>query len=145
MGDEVLKTLILLTLSLIISSAFLFAKDEVSSKTDEYDKLFTQISKKRIGASSQDINKVENPFIMERNIVIDVNSSTAKAQTIYKLNAIFDKKAKINGQWYKLNSEIDNFNLASIGKNSVIIKNEHSKKELFIRKSDDNKIKFSSK
>jgi len=145
MGDEVLKTLILLTLSLIISSAFLFAKDEITSKTDEYDKLFTQISQKRTGVSNQYINKVENPFIMEQNIVLDLNNTTTKAQTIYKLNAIFDRKAKINGKWYKLNSEIDNFTLAAIGRNSVIMKNEHSKKELFIRKSNDNKFKFSSK
>ena len=63
----------------------------------------------------------------------------------YILTATLNKKAKINGQWYKLYGEIGDFKLTNIRSNSVIIKNEHSKKELFIRKNDVSKIKFSSK
>lgn len=68
-----------------------------------------------------------------------------KQEETFVVTAIFDKKAKINGTWYKLYSEIGEYKLVSIKRNSVIIKSEHSKKELFIRKSNVGKIKFSSK
>ena len=152
MGDEVLKKILALTLSLTLSSA-LFAVDhdkftgEFKSKLMEYDKFFAQISEKRIGVSNTKIDKVKNPFIMSYSKVVvqDGNKTIEVKKRTYILNATFNNKAKINGQWYKLNSEIGDFKLANVRSNSVIIKNEHSKKELFIRKNDVSKIKFSSK
>ncbi len=141
--------IIILTLSLIISSVI--AKDKLTEnfkdKLSEYDKFFSQISEKRVGVENKKIDEVKNPFIMTYNKikVKDGNSTVAVKKSTYVLNAIFSNKAKINGIWYKQNSTIGDFKLTSIRSNSVIMKNEHSKKELFIRKSNVSKIKFSSK
>lgn len=139
------KTLLILFLFLLTNLGAI-ANDDIKNKTKEYDKLFQQIGEKRIGVSNKKINEIQNPFIMadKKNILVDGNVTTAN-KIIYSLNAIFNDKAKINGEWYKLNNQIGDFKLVKIGSKSVIIRSEHSKKELFIRKSDVNKIKFSSK
>lgn len=141
MGDEVLKSKIQILLFLfVIGNLYAIADDNVK----KYDTLFQQIGEKRVGVSNSKIDSLKNPFDVEKKIVsVDKNVTTNK--TNYILNATFDKKAKINGIWYKLNSDVIDFKLVKINSNSVIIKNEHSKKELFIRKSDVSKIKFSSK
>jgi len=147
MGDEILKNKILLILSLfLLTNLSAIANGDIKNKTKEYDKLFQQIGEKRIGVSNKKINEIQNPFIManKKNIVVDGNITTTH-KIVYDLNAIFNDKAKINGEWYKLNNQIGDFKLVKIGSKSVIIKGEHSKKELFIRKSDVSKIKFSSK
>lgn len=130
-------------------SVNLFASASENSKRQikEYNNLFQKISEKRVGVSNQKINNIKNPFTMDskKTIVRDGNSTTAISEITYTLNTTFDKKAKINGKWYKLNSEIGDFKLTKIMSKSVIIRNEHSKKELFIRKSNVSKIKFSSK
>ncbi|WP_024954630.1 hypothetical protein [Sulfurospirillum arcachonense] len=135
-----------LTLILLLSfSANLFAVQ--NDKIKEYDKLFTQISQKRVGVSSEKINMLSSPFIMEKKndiILTDANITNTQKHTLF-LNAILGNKVKINNKWYQLDSEIGDFKLVKIKNNSVIIKNEHSQKELFIRKSDVSKIKFSSK
>ncbi len=140
---------LIFTLLLLFSSAI--AKEvlttEFKNKMTEYDKLFSQIGEKRIGVSNTKINMVKNPFLMtyKKVIIKDGNSTKEIKKPKYILTVIFDEKAKINGKWYKLNSKLGNFKLINIRSDSVIIQNEHSKKELFIRKNDVSKIKFSSK
>ncbi|MBL0687330.1 MAG: hypothetical protein JJV94_05850 [Sulfurospirillum sp.] len=116
------------------------------NKIAQYDNFFTQISKKRIGVSNSEIDKIVNPFVMTYDIKIsqDENSSKEIKKPTYILNAILNNKAKINGQWYRLNSKIDNFELISIQSDSVVIKKEHFRKKLFIRKKNIEKIQFSS-
>ena len=151
MGDEILKTVVALILSLILSSTLVAAKNDkiaenFKEKIAEYDKFFSQISEKRIGVSNSKIDTIKNPFIMTYNKVVkDGNSTVIINKPAYTLTAILNKKAKLNGQWYKLHSEIGDFKLTSISSNSVIMRNEHSKKELFIRNSNVRQIKFSSK
>ena len=152
MGDEILKKIILiLTLSLIFSSALIAAKNDgftenFKKRLMKYDNLFAQISKKRIGVSNSKINTIKTPFIRNNKVKIKDSNETEKVKKpIYILNATFNNKAKVNGKWHNINSEIGKFKLTNIKSNSVTIKNGHSKKELFIRNSNASKIKFSSK
>jgi len=153
MGDELLKKIIAFTLSVIFSSALVAAEknkkfyDEFEDKIAQYDKLFNEISEKRTGVPNSKIDSIKNPFIVvyKKAIVNDGNGTEGTKNPTHVLNVTFNTKAKINGQWYKIGNEIGDFKLVSIKNDSVIIKNEHSKKELFIRKNDVSKIKFSSK
>jgi len=147
MGDEVLKKQIFFTIFFIlISNTFLLSSDRGIEKTKEFEKFFQDISKKRIGISGQNIDKVKNPFLMISKNSVNVDGNvTAIQEIVYTLNAIFDDKAKINDAWYKLNNKIGDFKLIKIKNKSVVIKNENSKQELFIRKNNVDKIIFSSK
>ncbi len=148
MGDEILRYIILI-LPIIFASSLIQASEEIKPNSSneniaEYDKLFSQISQKRVGVSNDEISMVKNPFIMTNKIILkDTNTTVAKIK--YILEGTLNKKAKINGKWYTINDKIDGYKLVVVKRNSVIIKNEHLKKELFIRKNNVSKIKFSSK
>jgi len=147
MGDEVLKTNKILIMSLfVVVNLLASANNNIKKEIKEYDTLFEQIGQKRVGVSNSEINTIKNPFMMTNVKTVIKDGNTTKIKTVkYVLNAIFSNKAKINGKWYKLNTEIDDLKLTKISSKSVIISNGHSKKELFIRKSNVSKIKFSSK
>ena len=146
MGDEVLKNIIKISLLFICLNNLSFANEAYKESVKEYDRFFQEIGEKRVGVDESIINSIKNPFIMKKvEVVVKDNNSTVVKKDIYNLSAIFDKKAKINGKWYKIGDEIGDFKLKMIKTRSVVIANEHYKKELFIRKSNVSKIKFSSK
>lgn len=143
MGDEILKTNISYKILLaLLCSSWLFA-DVAEDQIKEFDKYFTQISEKRVGIASSSIDTVKNPFLMLSAKEIAETNSTQIEKT-YTLGAIFGKKAKINNEWYKLNGQVDDYKLILIKDKSVVIKNDISTKELFIRNNDVSKITISS-
>ena len=142
-----MKTLVNPILGLLVILTIIEAQDKLpsSSEVKEYDKIFEKIAERRSGADSIMIDKLENPFIIlspEQNV--SENNATAQAPT-YVLEAIFNQKAKINGNWYKKNDLIGSYMLIKITYNSVILQNEIEKKELVIRTKDDSNIKIFSK
>jgi len=147
MGDEILKTDKILIISLFVVVNLLgSANSNIKKEIKAYDTLFEQIGEKRVGVSNNEINAIKNPFMMKNVKTVIKDGNTTEIKTVkYVLNAIFSNKAKINDKWYKLHNEIGDFKLTRISSNSVILSNGHSKKELFIRKSNVDKIKFSSK
>jgi hypothetical protein len=132
---------------LCVCVILLNAKENLSlgSEVKEYDKIFERIAERRAGADVVMIDKLDNPFI---GVSADQNGSdlNGTAQTIvYTLEATFDQKAKINGNWYKKNDTVGSFKLIKIAHNSVILQNEIEKKELVIRTKDESNVKIFSK
>jgi len=149
MGDEILNTIIKHNIRifafLLFSSTFLYSATnlKLGNDTKEYDKIFEKISETRVGVDTKDISKIKNPFIViKKNI--DKNG-TKKRRKIYKLNAIFNHKAMINGKWYKKYSKIGIYKLIKVKTNSVLLRSADKSKELFIRKNHGSRFKFSSK
>jgi len=142
-----LKTLQKTVLWLCVCVILLNAKEGLSlgSEVKEYDKIFERIAERRAGADVVMIDKLENPFI---GASIDQNGSdlNGTVQTIvYTLEATFDQKAKINGNWYKKNDTVGSFKLIKITHNGVTLQNEIEKKELVIRTKDESNVKIFSK
>ncbi len=138
----------MLVLALLLCFLSSLSAENLQSRLLEYEKLFTQINKKRIGVSNKKIDEIKNPFITISNSkanIQDSNQSASIKKPTYTLNAILNYKAKINEQWYKLDDKIGDFKLTNIERESVVIENRHSKKKLFMRKSYASKNKFSSK
>ncbi|ARU48704.1 hypothetical protein Sdiek1_1541 [Sulfurospirillum diekertiae] len=125
-----MKTLVKPILGLLVILTIIEAQDKLpsSSEVKEYDKIFEKIAERRSGADSIMIDKLENPFIIlssEQN----ASESNATAQApAYVLEAIFNQKAKINGNWYKKNDLVGSYMLIKITYNSVILQNEIEKK-----------------
>ncbi len=149
MGDEILKNIIKhskqLFILLALCSSFSFAASSLNlgNDTKEYDKIFEKISETRIGINPREIDKIKNPFIV---IYKNVDSNkTKKPKIIYNLDAIFDNKAMINKKWYKKYSKIGVYKLVKIKNHSVLLRSANKSKELFIRKDNESKIKFSTK
>ncbi len=149
MGDEILSSIIKHNIRifafLLFSSTFLYSATslKLGNDTKEYDKIFEKIGKIRVGVNKKEINKIKNPFIVIKKNV-DKNG-TKKRRKIYKLNAIFNSKAMINRKWYKKYSKVGIYKLIKIKTNSVLLRSANKSKELFIRKNNGPRFKFSSK
>ncbi len=149
MGDEILKRVNIYSFFIIIVfiSTTIFASDSnlnLGNDTAKYDKIFEQISQTRVGIDSKEINKIKNPFIVIYKNKLDSNG-TKKRKIVYKLEAIFDNKAMINGKWYKKYSKIGVYKLAKVKQNSVLLRSANMSKELYIRNRNGSKFQFSSK
>jgi len=147
LGDEILKILLKTVLWSCLCFTLLNAKESLSlgSEVKEYDKIFERIAERRVGADIIMIDKLENPFI---SVNTDQNSSDGNETvqtTVFILEATFDQKAKINGNWYKKNDLVGSFKLIRITYNSVTLQNEIEKKELEIRTKDESNVKILSK
>lgn len=145
MGDEILKTLYNVVLLVLMSTFYLNAKEDLSlgNEVKAYDQIFEKIAEKRLGVDAIDIERTENPFIIQYESINNIDGNQSEAALILVLEATFDQKAKINGIWYKKNERVTSYTLTKIERNRVILRNESEKKELYIRTKDDVNVKIS--
>ena len=108
----------------------------------EYQEMFKQISKKRVGLDESEIVKVEEPFLTLENKKSNKNKSgtkiAIKKDNSLTLEAIFNKKAKINGKWYSLYQSVGDKKIISVSDNYVWLKTAAGKEKLTIRKKNEN-------
>lgn len=131
---------------MILSVNFLYASnsDPLTTEMQKYDKIFTRVSETRIGVSQKEIDNTLNPFLVKQESHGLINA--ARRNRIYfRLDALLDNKAKINGRWIKLYNKIGAYKLVKIKRSSVLLKNSKYTREIFIRKNYGSQIKFSSK
>ncbi len=119
-------------------------KLSLGNETKVYDKIFEKISEIRIGVDTKTINKIKNPFLVIYKKKSESNT-TKKPKIIYVLDGIFENKAKVNGKWRKKYSRVGIYKIVKVKRKSVILRNANGTKELFIRKNNGSKIKFSTK
>ncbi|WP_263832837.1 hypothetical protein [Sulfurospirillum oryzae] len=142
-----MKTLFRTTLGLLLALSISSAKSGLSlgSEVQEYDKIFEKIAERRSGADVTMIDKLENPFINSNTELINSDSNATSEITVYILEATFDQKAKINGNWYAKNDSVGSYKLVKITRDSVILQNEIEKKELALRTKNESNIKIFTK
>ncbi len=148
MGDEVLmKTLVILLLFVLMLFSNTTSNKEAS--IEKFRFMFEKIGEKRVGVNDAKVDSIVIPF--EKPIVKKIVKKDSKSdkkvtkqvvqpkKTIvsYELQAILNKRAKINGKWYKLNSKIDDYKIISIKDGVVWLKNSMHKKRLTIRKKNE--------
>ncbi|NOX16178.1 MAG: hypothetical protein GXP61_09190 [Epsilonproteobacteria bacterium] len=141
-----MKILKILLITFFLSLNFIYASVKLSlgNETKVYDKIFDKVSETRIGVEEKVISKLKNPFLVIYKKRLD-SKKPKKPKIIYTLDGIFDNKAKINGKWRKKYTKIGVYKIVKIKRRSVILRNSNGTKELFIRKNNVSKIKFSSK
>lgn len=142
-----MKTLLKTALGALICTLALDAKEGLSlgNEVKGYDKIFDRIAERRSGADVIAIDKLENPFVNALPDFENVDSNGTVQPIVYTLEATFEQKAKINGNWYKKNDNVDSFKLIKVTHNSVTLQNEIEKKELVIRTKDESNVKIFSK
>ncbi len=76
MGDEILNNIIKRNIQiftfLLFLSAFLYSASnlKLGNETKEYDSIFEKIGETRIGIDKKDIDKIKNPFIVIKKMLI---------------------------------------------------------------------------
>lgn len=98
----------------------------------EYDKIFDDLSKPRVGLSDAQIASLQDPFYpKEANAPREANQQVDLG---YQLVGIMGDKVKLNDKWYGLGEYVGSYKIVQITGNSVIITND-----------DDNKVELTLK
>ncbi|WP_457748313.1 hypothetical protein [Sulfurimonas sp.] len=132
----------------------------ISKELAWVDEQIEAIKPARIGVSEKEISKIKDPFIFLHK---NNNSKLSKikkelsstSHSVYKksikhqiihfnLEAILNKSAMINGQWYKEGSYIHGYKIAKVNRQSVLLMRKN-KKLLLSTLSRSNKIKINNK
>jgi hypothetical protein len=99
--------------------------------------MFSRIGEKRIGVDPRVIDAVKTPFVVVRKEKPKiVNGEVIKPTSAYVLQALVNKKAKINGKWYGISDDINDLKVVSIKNGVVWLKNSEFKKRLTMRKKN---------
>ena len=108
----------------------------------EYQEMFEKISQKRVGLDESEIVKVKEPFLTLKKKKTAQNKSGTKIankkENSLILEAIFNKKAMINGKWYSLYQSIGDKKIVSISGNYVWLKTVSGREKLTIRTKNAN-------
>ncbi len=129
----------------IIGSLTVIAFADLSVK--QIETMVQKIHKKRQGVDLATLDKTKEPFVK----IIDGNITTAHSESIKEeevkinLHAIMNGKAFINDGWHKVGDNIFGYKLAYIGKNGIVLRNDHQVKKLFLHKKKNDFIKLVEK
>jgi len=115
-------------------------EDDKLALIKEYKEMFDRISRERKGVDDQEIDRLAEPFVKPKKVAKKAEP-TKKGEAkpkppTYQLQAIFNKRAKISGVWYKVGDEIHGMKLVSIKGNVVWLKNSSFRKRLTLRKEN---------
>ena len=124
------------------------------------DEQIEAIKPERVGVSQKEISRIKDPFIFLHKTDDSKLSKTkkgispaaysrykkvSKRRTIhFKLEAILNKSAMINGRWYKQGSYVYGYKLAKVDRKSVLLIRKN-KKLLLSTRSRSKKIKINNK
>ncbi len=132
MGDEVLKKIgiIIPVLVLNVLANAGTAQADKEALIAEYKDMFQKISQKRIGIDESKIDKLAKPFLTEKKVVEVKQKKESKHSEPFELQAIFGKRAKISGNWYKVHDEVNGMKVVIVGDGFVWLKNDQYRKKL---------------
>ncbi|HIP55237.1 MAG TPA: hypothetical protein EYH11_07170 [Sulfurimonas autotrophica] len=125
------------------------------------DEQIEAIKPMRVGVSEEEISKIKNPFLVfheDTNLKnsqapIKIHSTTlhvkhkksSKTQpTNFRLDAIINKSAMIQGKWHKEGGYVYGYKLAKVSRKSVLLTQKNSK-ILLSTKSSSRKITINKK
>lgn len=116
---------------------YLEANDSRVAMVAEYKSMFSKIGERRIGVDPRIIDAVKTPFVMvKKEQPKIVNGEVVEASSEFILQAMINKKAKINGKWYGVNDDIGDLKVVSVKNGVVWLKNSEFKKRLTMRKEN---------
>lgn len=143
MGDEILKTFILIPLFVVGLSCSVNA-DSYDEQIKKYDEIFTAINQKRLGLEDKDIEGTVSPFVsnqVQSAISQDSNETYDDSQSdSLSLKAIFGDRVKIGRSWFKEGDAVGSYTLKKINKKSAILANENETIDLNLTQGNENVI-----
>ena len=144
-----MKKIFLITLVILVSA---LSANELAW----VDKQIESIKPPREGLNSSVIASLSDPFIfLQKKVLSDtkgailpdspfVLTSEVKTAPSFRLTAIMNNSALINGKWYKLGDTIEGYKLLAINSKSVNLASKKTKLTLSTQSSSTN-LKFKNK
>jgi hypothetical protein len=135
MGDEILmkKLMILPVLTITLFAQNSKVDGDKLALISEYKNMFSKIKERRIGVEEKSIDDLKVEFIKSKSKKKDSKEVAEKKEEVaFNLQAILNRKAKINGKWYGLNDELSGMKVVAIKGNYVWLKNRKFRKKLIL-------------
>jgi hypothetical protein len=134
------KITIMALLSVSLVSASSLSHDEITN-------MISKIKEERVGIALSKLENTSNPFIIikKEKAVQSVEKAVeveVRQEVEYKLHAILNHAAFINGKWYKRGDKLGVYQIVYIGKKSVDLTSEFGKKTLSIKKRNNKLFKL---
>jgi len=134
------KITIMALLSVSLLSASSLSHDEITN-------MISKIKEERVGIALSKLENTSNPFIIikKEKAVQSVEKAVeaeVRQEVEYKLHAILNHAAFINGKWYKRGDKLGVYQIVYIGKKSVDLTSEFGKKTLSIKKRNNKLFKL---
>ena len=108
-----------------------------------YSDVFTIITKiKKMETYNPIFKKLEKYDIFGNYIFNNkhiLNTDTTAHQLMFQINAIFQNKVNINGEWYKLGDKIEGYKIVKINNEGIVLE-RNGKIKKFILKSNILKV-----
>jgi hypothetical protein len=107
--------------------------------------MVNKIHQKRDGISLATLANTKEPFVRlqtENNVSTFVIPTVETSDVKLVLHAIMNGRAYINDGWMKVEQIVLGYELKSIGKIGVVLRNENHIKKLYLKKMKDSLIKF---
>jgi len=128
----------------ILASSLLTAG---SLSSEEITSMIAKIKEERVGITLSKLENTANPFIInkKKEVVQAVEKKVIKQvrqEVDYKLHAILNHAAFINGKWYKKGSKLGSYRISYIGKKSVDLTSEKGTKTLSMKKRKNKFMKL---
>jgi len=153
--------------NLLIVTFLLLSLDLSANELDWVDKQVDAIKPPRVGVKSSTVARIKDPFIFlkkgkskashkatNRQAVPNgalASKTGVKKQTVvktanrsFKLGAIINNSALINGKWYKLNDKVGSYTLSKVEPNQVVLKYK-TKSLILSTKTNNLNLKFNNK
>lgn len=135
----------------MILSAFIVgavSAQALSLSHAEITNMVEKIKQERTGIELDRLASTPNPFAVHaknEKVIHEVETHEEVVQeVVYRLTAIFNRAAFINGKWYKKGAEIDHYTISKVGTQSVTLVNGNDEKTLSLPKKK-NIITFKGK
>lgn len=145
--------------NLYLLSALLITSQLSCNELAWVSKEIAAIKPARVGISDREISKIKNPFIfLHKNNVLKSSKTKGEVSHTYyskhekvvqyrtlhfKLKAILNKSAMINGKWYKQGSYVEGYKLVKVNRKSALLMRKN-KKILLSTVSRSDKIKINN-
>ena len=120
----------------------LFYPLQAELTVQKIDEMVVKIQGKRQSKVKVDFEKVVSPFVIvfqdEANSTAVIK--TAEQEVSFKLSAIMNDRAKINGRWVKPGEVIQGYKVVSVGEDRVELKKGNRRVKLFLPNPDKPKL-----
>ncbi|PSM52700.1 hypothetical protein CBLAS_0814 [Campylobacter blaseri] len=120
----------------IILLIFLAFTNIIANDISTYEIMFDELKTRREGLDQKQIFLLKDPF----NFISEKKDSKKPNQEFvkYKLTGILSNKAKINGNWYFVNEQIDDYKIIGIKESSVMLRDKDKILELKLNEGNKN-------
>jgi len=127
---------------LIVAGALVAFPLYAELTVEKIESMVTQIQGKRKSKVDIQFDKLPSPFA--QIVQVDANATpkmmTVRENITFRLGAIVNGKAYVNGKWIEAGEQIQGYTVESVGEGKVVLKKLNRTRELYLPNPEKSKL-----